>query len=198
MKALSSEGITVSLLDLGGGLGVTYHDEVPPTHEEYADALIGSLNGFHGTLLLEPGRCLVANAGILVARVLYLKQTEIKSFVVVDGGMNDLIRPSLYDSYHEVRAVCEHGETRRIADLVGPICESGDFFAKDRAMPNLERGDLVAVMSAGAYGFVMSSNYNSKPKAAEVLVDGENFHIIRERETLDDLVRGEAIASVLS
>ena len=197
MQALSSSGIAISFLDLGGGLGVTYHDELPPSHQEYADALIGSLDGFHGTLVLEPGRCLVANAGILVARVLYLKQTETKRFVVVDGGMNDLIRPSLYDSYHEVRAVRERGGTRRIADLVGPICESGDFFARDRAMPNLERGDLVALMSAGAYGFVMASNYNSKPRPAEVLVDGEDFCVIRERETLEDLVRGEAIAPVL-
>jgi diaminopimelate decarboxylase len=197
MKSLSSEGIAISFLDVGGGLGVTYHNEVPPTHQEYASALIGSLDGFRGHLLLEPGRALVANAGILVTRVLYLKQTETKRFVIVDGGMNDLIRPSLYGSYHAIRAVRKRNGETMIADLVGPICESGDFFAKDREIPNLERGDLVAVMSAGAYGFVMASNYNSKPKAAEVLVDGEDFHITRERETFEDLTRGESIPAIL-
>lgn len=198
VEELSSEGIRVRFLDFGGGLGVTYHDENPPSHEQYAGALMDALRGFQGHLILEPGRALVANAGILVTRVLYLKQTETKRFVVVDGGMNDLIRPSLYDSYHQVKPVREGKGEEAVSDLVGPICESGDFFARDRKLPAVERGGLLAIMSTGAYGFVMASNYNSKPRVAEVLVNGGDYYIARERESFEDLIRGESIPPILS
>jgi len=194
---LRKEGADVRYLDLGGGLGIQYKDEEPPHPEEYAAALIQGLEGLAVTLILEPGRVMVGNAGILVTEVLYLKETEEKRFVVVDGGMNDLIRPALYGSYQAIRPVVERKAETIVADVVGPICESGDFFAKDREIEKPQRGDLLAVMSAGAYGFTMSSNYNSHPRAPEVLVDGENFYVVRARESLEDLIKGEVIPEKL-
>jgi diaminopimelate decarboxylase len=194
---LKKEGVHIRYLDLGGGLGIRYKDEEPPHPNEYAEALIRELEGLDVTLILEPGRVIVGNAGILVTQVLYLKETVEKKFVVVDGAMNDLIRPALYGSYHAIRPVVDRPGEKIVADVVGPICESGDFFAKDREIERPEQGDLLAVMSAGAYGFIMASNYNSRPRAAEVLVDGESFHVVRRRETLEDLVSGEAIPAIL-
>ncbi len=194
---LRKEGANIRYLDLGGGLGIRYKDEEPPQLDEYAAALIRGLEGLDVTLILEPGRVIVGNAGILVTEVLYLKETDEKKFVVVDGGMNDLIRPALYGSYQAIRPVVERKVETIVADVVGPICESGDFFAKDREIPRPQPGDLLAVMSAGAYGFAMSSNYNSHPKAPEILVDGENFYVVRERESMEDLIKGEVIPLVL-
>jgi diaminopimelate decarboxylase len=194
---LRKEGANIRYLDLGGGLGIQYKDEEPPRPEEYAAALIQGLEGLDVTLILEPGRVIVGNAGILVTEVLYLKETEEKKFVVVDGGMNDLIRPALYGSYQAIRPVLDKKAETIVADVVGPICESGDFFAKDREVPRPEPGDLLAVMSAGAYGFTMASNYNSHPRPPEVLVDGDKFYVVRQRETLDDLIKGETIPPML-
>lgn len=194
---LRKEGANIRYLDLGGGLGIQYKDEEPPRPEEYAAALIQGLEGLDVTLILEPGRVIVGNAGILVTEVLYLKETDEKKFVVVDGGMNDLIRPALYGSYMGIRPVVERKAETIVADVVGPICESGDFFAKDREISRPQPGDLLAVMSAGAYGFTMVSNYNSHPKPPEVLVDGDKFYVVRQRETLDDLIRGETIPKSL-
>ena len=197
VEALRKEGARIRYLDLGGGLGIRYKDEEPPHPEEYAGALIQGLRGLDVTLILEPGRVVVGNAGILVTEVLYLKEGEEKTFVVVDGGMNDLIRPALYGSYQAIRPVVERKGEMIVADVVGPICESGDFFAKDREIPRPQEGDLLAVMSAGAYGFTMSSNYNSRPRAPEILVDGDNFHVVRKRESFEDLVSGETIPPIL-
>jgi len=194
---LQAEDFQIRYLDMGGGLGITYNDEKPPEPRQYAAALAEGLRDLDVTLLLEPGRVIVGNAGILLTKILYLKSTDDKNFVVVDGGMNDLIRPALYGSYQAIQPVRPRDGTRFTADVVGPVCESGDFFAKDRELPAVEPGDLLAVMSAGAYGFVMASNYNTRPRPPEVLVDGEQFHIVRERETLEDLVRGENIPALL-
>jgi diaminopimelate decarboxylase len=197
MGTLRNQGGSVRYLDLGGGLGIRYKDEEPPRPEEYAKAIIQALSDLNITLILEPGRVIVGNAGVLLTEVLYLKETEEKKFVIVDGAMNDLIRPALYGSYQAIRPVVERQEEKIVADVVGPICESGDFFAKDRELQRPQPGDLLAVMSVGAYGFTMSSNYNSRPRAAEVMVDGDKFYVIRQRETLDDLVKGETIPPVL-
>ena len=197
VEALRKEGARIRYLDLGGGLGIRYKDEEPPHPEEYAGALIQGLRGLDVTLILEPGRVVVGNAGILVTEVLYLKEGEEKTFVIVDGGMNDLIRPALYGSYQAIRPVVEGKGEMIVADVVGPICESGDFFAKDREIPRPQEGDLLAVMSAGAYGFTMSSNYNSRPRAPEILVDGDNFHVVRKRESFEDLISGETIPPIL-
>ena len=197
VEALRKEGARIRYLDLGGGLGIRYKDEEPPHPEEYAGALIQGLQGLDVTLILEPGRVVVGNAGILVTEVLYLKEGEEKTFVIVDGGMNDLIRPALYGSYQAIRPVVERKGEMIVADVVGPICESGDFFAKDREIPRPQEGDLLAVMSAGAYGFTMSSNYNSRPRAPEILVDGDNFHVVRKRESFEDLISGETIPPIL-
>lgn len=195
--SLQKEGARIRYLDLGGGLGISYKDELPPHPEEYAKALIEGLQGLDVTLILEPGRVIVGNAGILVTEVQYVKETDDKNFVIVDAGMNDLIRPALYGSYQEIQSVVEPTGEKIVADVVGPICESGDFFAKDREISRPQRGDLIAVMSAGAYGFTMASNYNSHPKPPEILVDGDRYYIIRKRETLADLIHGEAIPAVL-
>lgn len=197
LEALRQEGCAIRYLDLGGGLGIRYKDEEPPHPEIYAEALIRGLRGLDVTLILEPGRVIVGNAGILVTRVLYLKEAEEKKFVIVDGAMNDLIRPALYGSYQGILPVLERRGETMVADVVGPICESGDFFAKDREIPRPKPGDILAVMSAGAYGFSMSSNYNSRVKAAEVLVDEGRYYVVRERETVEDLVRGETIPPIL-
>jgi diaminopimelate decarboxylase len=193
---LRNEGIAVDYVDLGGGLGITYHQEEPPHPQEYASAMMAEARDLPCTFIFEPGRVIVGNAGILVTRVLYTKEGE-KNFVVVDAGMNDLVRPTLYGSYQEIVSVKVKEGDEIVADMVGPICESGDFLARDRLMTRFEPGDLVAVMSAGAYGFVMSSNYNSRPRVPEVLVKDDAFHLIREREEYADLIRGERIPAFL-
>ncbi|MCK8601306.1 diaminopimelate decarboxylase [Desulfoferrobacter suflitae] len=193
MERLEAEGIVVQYLDLGGGLGITYDQEAPPHPREYARAILQELHGLPCTLIFEPGRVIVGNAGVLLTRVLYTKQTPSKNFVIVDAAMNDLIRPSLYGSYHHIQPVRPMGEEAQMVDVVGPICESSDFLARDRGLPPVQAGDCLAVMSAGAYGFSMSSNYNSRPRAAEILVKGERFYTIRERERWEDLIKGEAI-----
>ena len=193
VKVLRERSVDIRLVDIGGGLGIRYREEAPPTHAQYATVLLPALSELGVTVLLEPGRSIVGNAGILLTRVLYRKDTGEKQFVVVDAAMNDLIRPALYDSWHELRPVDQArlaGPMEK-ADVVGPVCESGDFLAKDRELAATEEGDLLAVMSAGAYGFVMSSNYNARPRAVEVLVDGGRYTIVRRRETYEDLVAGE-------
>jgi len=194
---MKKEGAQIRYLDLGGGLGINYHDETPPLPDEYAKAIIQGLEGLDITLILEPGRVIVGNAGILLTEVQYIKETDTKKFIIVDGGMNDLIRPALYGSYQAIQPVIENNADKVVADVVGPICESGDFFAKDREIARPKRGDLLAVMSAGAYGFTMASNYNSHPKPPEVLVDGDQYYIVRKRESLDDLINGEIIPASL-
>jgi diaminopimelate decarboxylase len=194
---MKKEGAQIRYLDLGGGLGINYHDETPPSPDEYAKAIVEGLEGLDVTLILEPGRVIVGNAGILLTEVQYIKETDSKNFVIVDGGMNDLIRPALYGSYQAIQPVVENRAQKIVADVVGPICESGDFFAKDREIPRPQRGDLLAIMSAGAYGFTMASNYNSHPKPPEVLVDGEKYYVIRRRESFDDLINGETIPPLL-
>lgn len=192
---LRQAGMEPELLDLGGGLGITYDQEQPPSPEQYAQALADTVRGLSMRLILEPGRVLVGNAGILLTRVLYSKQTPAKQFFIVDAAMNDLVRPTMYGSYHAIWPVKPDPDRPRVkADLVGPICESGDFLAKGRDMSLLQQGELVAVMSAGAYGFAMSSNYNSRPRAAEVMVNGDRWAVVRQRETIEDLSRGERLA----
>jgi len=190
---LVAEGIALRYLDFGGGLGITYHDETPPTPAQYAAAVKSGLRGLDCTLVLEPGRAVVGNAGALLTRVLYRKDTPAKHFVVVDGAMNDLVRPALYGSYQAIQPLRPRGASTIVADVVGPVCESGDFLAKERELEEPAPGDLLAVMSAGAYGYVMASNYNSRPRPAAVLIDGSRHHIVRERETFEDLVHGERI-----
>jgi diaminopimelate decarboxylase len=194
IQTLRERGFNIAYLDLGGGLGITYDTEEPPSPAEYADAIRGELENDDTTLILEPGRNVAGNAGILLTRVLYEKETEEKRFVVVDGGMNDLLRPSLYNSYHGILPVVDTGRDQVKVDVVGPICESGDFLAKDRELPALSSGELLAVMSAGAYGFSMASMYNSRPLAAEVLVSGDKYSLIRRRGTYEDLMQGERAA----
>jgi diaminopimelate decarboxylase len=193
VKRLGAEGIQIRYLDIGGGLGIRYKEEVPPSPSEWAQTLLPIAKGLGCRIISEPGRVLVGNAGILVTRVLYFKSGSVKRFAIVDAGMNDLIRPSLYQSYHDILPVQKRKGEMDIIDVVGPICESGDFFAKDRPMTIPRPNELLAVMSAGAYGFTMSSNYNSRPRAAEVMVEGSEFWVIRERETFEDLVRGESV-----
>ena len=196
VKTLRERSIDISIVDVGGGLGIRYRDETPPSHTEYATVLLPALKELGATVLLEPGRSIVGNAGALLTRVLYHKAADTKNFVVVDAAMNDLIRPAFYDSYHEILPVTEPraGAAKETADVVGPICESGDFFAKDRELTRPDEGDLLALMSAGAYGFVMASNYNTRPRPVEVLVDGDRYTIVRRRETFEDLVAGETTA----
>ncbi len=190
---LTKFDMKINYIDIGGGLGITYKDEEPPLPKDLANSLLPLLKNKKGKIILEPGRSIVGNAGILVTKVLYTKETENKNFLIVDAGMNDLIRPTLYGSYHELQPVVNKNRDRIIADVVGPICESGDFLAKDRELEKLSSGEYLAVMSAGAYGFTMSSNYNSRPRAAEVLVKGERYSLIRKRETYKDLIRNEII-----
>ncbi len=197
LESLKAGGFKIKYLDVGGGLGITYQTEEPPEPDEYAKALRDALNGIGLTLILEPGRVIVGNAGILLARVTYTKSGEEKDFVITDGGMNDLMRPCLYGSYHGVQPVRKSGRPEARVDIVGPICESSDFLAKDRDLPGFVSGDLLAVMSAGAYGFTMSSNYNTRRRAVEILVDGDGYEIVRERETYEDLIRGEHIPASL-
>lgn len=192
VDTLKDEGITLSHFDMGGGLGVTYEREQPPHPSELLTAVKPKFAGRDLTLLVEPGRSIAANAGIFLTRVEYLKCNEHKNFAIVDGAMNDLIRPALYGAWQEILATRKRiGETRRY-DVVGPVCESGDFLGKERDL-NIEAGDLLAVRSAGAYGFVMSSNYNTRPRAAEVMVDGDQAHLVRQRETVAQLLALEAL-----
>ena len=195
---LSAHGIAIRYLDMGGGLGIPYQDETPPSPRDMAAAVLPLLRGRDLTLIIEPGRVLVGNAGILVTKVLYTKEGEAKNFVVVDAGMSDLIRPSLYEAYHEIRPVRRTSRGSKVVDVVGPICESGDFLAQDRELPACEPGELLAVMSAGAYGFAMASRYNSRPFIPEVLVKGNRHIVIRARETYRDLVRGETVPPFLA
>jgi diaminopimelate decarboxylase len=187
---LRREGIALRYLDFGGGLGITYDTEDPPCVVRYADLVIDATKDLGLTLILEPGRVIVGNAGALLTRVNFIKDQGDKRFVIVDAGMNDLLRPALYGSHHQVWSVVQKSATE-VADLVGPICETTDFIARNRKLPAFEPGDLVAVMSAGAYGFSLSSNYNSRPRAAEVLVSGSKYEIIRRRESYEDLIRLE-------
>src|SRR5690606_3558502 len=189
---LATRGITIRHLDLGGGLGVQYRDEQPPAAGDYIKAVRERIHGRDLALLFEPGRFIVANAGVLLTRVEYLKHTEHKDFAIIDAAMNDLIRPALYQAWMDVVPVQPRAGEARAYDLVGPICETGDFIAKDRQLA-LAEGDLLAVRSAGAYGFVMSSNYNTRGRAAEVLVDGEQAFEVRRRETLQELYAGESL-----
>jgi diaminopimelate decarboxylase len=190
-------GIRVAHLDVGGGLGIPYEEgDSPPHPDEYGAAIRKALAPFRGEVLLEPGRVLVGNAGVLLTQVLYVKRSGRKNFVVVDAAMNDLVRPSYYDAHHDIEPVGPAKGAREIvADVVGPVCESSDFLAKGRRMPEPRTGDLLAVRSAGAYGFAMSSNYNARPRAAEVLVDGDRALLARRRETYADLIRGERAES---
>ncbi|WP_028840986.1 diaminopimelate decarboxylase [Thermodesulfobacterium hveragerdense] len=195
-EEITSLGIELKYLDLGGGLGIIYNNEEPPLPEEYAEAIIKEAQHLKATLILEPGRVIVGNAGIMVTKVLYNKENLEKRFVIVDAGMNDLIRPAFYQAYHKIITVEEKNEEEVVVDIVGPICESSDFFAKDRKIPRVKRGDLLAIMSAGAYGFVMSSNYNSRLRVPEVLVDGDRFFVIRRRETIEDLLAPEMVPAI--
>jgi diaminopimelate decarboxylase len=193
VKTLRKEGFAIRYLDLGGGLGITYKDEIPPSPADYAEAIIEATRGLDVTLIFEPGRVIVGNAGILVSKVLYVKKGEAKNFVIIDGAMNDLARPALYGSYQGIRPVDRSVTGTIVADVVGPICESGDFLAQDREMPAFRQGDLIAITSAGAYGFTMSSNYNSRGRVPEVMVKGDNVMVVRQRETYVDLIRGETL-----
>jgi diaminopimelate decarboxylase len=188
---LKDMGISISYLDLGGGLGITYNEEEPPHPAEFGKALSEKLQELPLTVIFEPGRVISGNAGIMVTEVVYTKKTPSRDFVIVDAAMNDLIRPSLYDSYHRIAEVQQNGRDELTVDVVGPICESGDFLARDREMPAVHEGELLAVFSAGAYGFTMSSNYNSRRRACELLVDGDTVTVARARESYEDLVRGE-------
>ena len=190
VDALAAEGITLEHLDLGGGLGICYDDETPPAIADYIAALLKALAGRTQKLILEPGRVLVGNAGVLLTRVEYIKHGEEKNFAIVDAAMNDLMRPALYDAYHQVLPVAQENHAAQNFDVVGPICETGDFIARNRSLA-IAPQSLLAVMSAGAYGMSMSSNYNTRPRAAEVMLDGTAVHLIRERETFAHLLAGE-------
>lgn len=191
VEALSTEGIRLKHIDLGGGLGIRYRDEQPPLPSDYVRAILARLAGSPLEVLLEPGRAIVGNAGILVTRVEYLKPTADKNFAIVDAAMNDLVRPALYDAWQEIIPIMENGRApQKVWDIVGPVCETGDFLGKQRLL-RLAENDLLAVRSSGAYGFTMSSNYNSRPRAAEILVDGGQMHVIRDRESIPQLWSGE-------
>ncbi|MDO9151869.1 MAG: diaminopimelate decarboxylase [Methylotenera sp.] len=192
VDALAENNIHIQHIDLGGGIGICYNDETPPEFTAYAKAMREKLGGRNVKLVFEPGRALVGNAGVLLTKVEYLKQTETKNFAIVDAAMNDLMRPALYDAYHDIKAVKPRAEEAVNYEIVGPVCESGDFLGHDRAL-SLQEGDLLAIMSAGAYGMSMSSNYNTRPRAAEVMVDNDQCHLIRKREQIADLFAGENI-----
>ena len=188
---LVSTGFDLRVVDLGGGLGIRYDDEAPPSAAAYVTALCDALGGLDASLVIEPGRSIVGNAGVLLTRALYTKRADDTRFAVVDAGMNDLIRPSLYGAHHGVEHVAAEAREIETTDIVGPVCESGDFLAKRREMPRVVAGDLLAVLGAGAYGFAMASTYNSRPLAAEVMVSGGRHCLVRERGTYEDLVRDE-------
>ncbi len=198
IERLREDGHEIRYIDCGGGLGVVYDQEAPPSPEAYANAVLSAVGDLDCELVLEPGRSLTANAGILVAEVLYEKRNGDKTYTILDAAMTDLLRPALYQSFQRAEPVGPARGANRVVDIVGPVCESGDFLAKDRPFPPVEKGDLVAVFSAGAYGFAMSSNYNGRRRAAEVLVKGDRFSVVREREVYDDLIRGENLGEELS
>jgi diaminopimelate decarboxylase len=187
---LEKLGIPLQHLDLGGGLGVTYTDEQPPTPAQYIEQVLEKIGDRPLKLMFEPGRSITANAGVFLTRINLLKETPDKNFAVIDGAMNDLIRPALYQAYQRIEPVLEKNLDKKIYDVVGPVCETGDFLGKDRSLA-LEAGDLLAVFSSGAYGFVMSSNYNSRPRPPEIMVDRDKSYLIRKRETIEDLIKGE-------
>ncbi|MHB9155551.1 MAG: diaminopimelate decarboxylase [Endomicrobiales bacterium] len=191
VRRLSGTGIALRYVDLGGGLGITYDKEAPPTPAEMARAVLPVFKGFGGTFVFEPGRCIVGNAGVLVAKVVYRKRSGGKNFLIVDTGMNDLIRPTLYEAYHGILPARKGSRTNIKVDVVGPICETGDFLGKERSLPWLSPGEHLVVKCAGAYGFAMSSQYNSRLRAAEVMVQGKEFHAVRRRETYPDLTANE-------
>lgn len=197
VAALKKTGIEIKYIDVGGGLGITYNDEAPPHPKDLAKAIIPMIKDLRCVVVLEPGRIIAGNAGILVSKVLYIKEGEGKKFIIVDAGMNDLIRPSLYGAHHEIMPVVKDDRKKVVADLVGPICESTDFLAKEREIKELNPGELLAVMSAGAYGFTMSSNYNSRPRIPEILVKGDQYYIVRKREGYEDLIRGEMVPNLI-
>ncbi len=195
VEQLKSRGIELKHLDLGGGLGIRYGEEAPPEPRDYASAVKAKLQerGIQIELILEPGRAIAGNAGVMLTQVQYLKHTDEKNFAIVDGAMNDLLRPSLYQAWQEIVPLdnSRNGDAQNY-DIVGPVCETGDFLGKDRQL-NLQAGDLLAIRSAGAYGFSMSSNYNTRPRAAEVMVDGEQYHVVRQRETIAELFASESV-----
>jgi len=190
-KDLDAKGITLEYLDIGGGMAADYVDGTAQPAEAFAKALVPLLKKINLKIIMEPGRFIVANAGIFVTKVLYLKDNGVKKFLIVDGAMNDLIRPSLYDSFHQIIPVARSSSKMITVDVVGPICESGDYLGKDRKLPRLAPGNLLAVLTTGAYGYAMSSNYNARCRAAEVMVKENKFAIVKNRETFSDLVRGE-------
>jgi diaminopimelate decarboxylase len=196
VEELKRRGFGIKYFNIGGGLGIRYKDEEVPAPRELIDAVRPALEATGTKILCEMGRYIVGNAGVLLTRVIYRKRSGGKNFLVADAGMNDLLRPSLYDAYHEVRSVKDGGAAVP-ADLVGPVCESGDYLARDRDLPEAAEEDLLAIMSAGAYGFAMASNYNSRPRPAEVLVKGDRWAVVREREHLADLVKGELVPAFL-
>lgn len=189
---LADLGIHLQHIDIGGGLGVRYQDEVAPSAAEYLAALLPQLEGRHETLVLEPGRSITANAGVLLTQVEYLKSNGEKNFAIVDAAMNDMLRPALYQAWMDIQPVTASDQETKTYDVVGPVCETGDFLGKERALA-IAQGDCLCVFSAGAYGFVMSSNYNTRPRAAEIMVDGDQAHLVRARETIEDMVRGEQL-----
>lgn len=192
LNRLETQGLQIDHLDLGGGLGIRYSGEDPPSVRDYVAALCNGIGRRNQRILIEPGRALVGNAGVLLTRVEYLKHTSYRDFAIVDAAMNDLMRPTLYDAYHEILPVVENDGGGKAFQVVGPVCETGDFLGHDRKLA-LSQGDLLAIMSAGAYGMSMSSNYNSRPRAAEVMVDGNRAHLIRERESVEQLIAGEKV-----
>ena len=198
IKELTTMGIDIRYLDMGGGLGITYDREAPPDPADYARAIVSSLGSLPVKLILEPGRVIVGNAGILVTRTLYRKTGSVKNFVIVDAGMNDLLRPTLYGAFHAVQPVVLGSDLKITADVVGPICETSDFLAQDRELPSVGNGELLAVMSTGAYGFSMASNYCSRPRLAEVMVNGDRFDVIRKRQEYEDLIAGESLPPYLT
>lgn len=191
-QRLRDDGINLQHLDLGGGLGIPYQDETPPEPDQYVSTLLSSFADENYEIILEPGRAIMGNAGVLLTRIEYLKHGEEKNFAIVDGAMNDLMRPSLYQAWQNIETVTQSSSPAQTWDIVGPVCETGDFLGKDRQL-SLNEGDILCVRSSGAYGFSMSSQYNSRPRAIEILVDKDQVHIIRDRETIEDLMSGEHI-----
>jgi len=196
VQTLAQRGIALEHLDLGGGIGIRYHSEAPPSPKQLVERVFTMLDAHglsHLQLVLEPGRSLVGNAGVLVTRTLSLKHTAAKNFAIVDAAMNDLMRPTLYDAWHDVVPVAARDGAPQTYDVVGPVCESGDWLARDRSLA-LAQGDLLAILSAGAYAFAMSSQYNSRARAAEVLVDGSQYHVVRPRESVESVFASELAA----
>lgn len=190
-EKLKGMGINIKYLDLGGGLGIPYDEEEPPHPTEFGEALSAKLKDVPLKVILEPGRVIAGNAGIMVTEVVYTKSNPTKNFLIIDGAMNDLVRPSLYGSYHRIGEVEKHGRAPQTYDVVGPICESGDFLARDRELPGIEQGERLVLYSAGAYGFTMASNYNTRPRACELIVDSDKVIVARKRETYEDLLANE-------